>query len=91
MQNILGNRSSYSKILGVCIITLFVTITALSAAMFFVTPAKADSSDPYIWTTDEYGTLKNDFEPGDILSVYASTEDGAEVKDVTTLVEIEIY
>jgi len=31
------------------------------------------------------------FEPGDILSVYASTEDGAEVKDVTTLVEIEIY
>ena len=44
-QKIFGNKNSYSKILGVSIITLFMLVTAMSAVVLFATPVEAVTPD----------------------------------------------
>ena len=50
------------------ILSRFLTILSIML-MTFSSVSYAVLTNPEIWTTDEFGTLKDDFEPGDIVYI----------------------
>lgn len=48
---------------------ILIMILIISIVPFFVSSVAADNISPNIWTTDEYGIPKNDFEPESIVYV----------------------